>query len=137
MTESKLLANRIITPDGTLIQSHHRHDYKTYIDTNGKVYMVDGGLEYQRTNVHDDAPHQDASVYSTDTHEVIREALHWGTYGKVGNQPLQWKVLSSLSNPHVNAIVETQHQIPEHIRKVFEDEAEYRALHGIIVRDAE
>lgn len=30
--EKILLVNRIKTPDGTIIQSKHRHDYVTYID---------------------------------------------------------------------------------------------------------
>lgn len=38
MNEPKLLANRIITPDGTMLQSKHRHDYVTHIDANGKEY---------------------------------------------------------------------------------------------------
>jgi hypothetical protein len=31
-----------------------------------------------------------------------------------------------LSTEHVEAIIETQHHIPEHIRKVFLNEIEYR-----------
>lgn len=90
MNEPKLLANRIITPDGTLLQSYHRHDYKTYIDENGKEYMIDGGLEYQRCNIHDDAPYQDDSVYDIDPHEEIRAAFHWGCRGKDGKSPLEF-----------------------------------------------
>ena len=32
MTEKILLANRMITPDGTIMQSKHRHHYVTHID---------------------------------------------------------------------------------------------------------
>ena len=135
--ERHLLANRIITPDGTMLQSYHRHDYKEYVDANGKEYMIDGGIHYQRCNVHDDAPHQDASVYSDDPHEVIRDALHWGTYGKNGDKPIQWKPVSALSNPHIHAIITTQHHIPEHIKKVFVDEEFYSRDNGIVVEDAE
>lgn len=137
MNEPKLLANRIITPDGTLMQSYHRHDYKTYIDDNGREYMVDGGLEYQRCNIHDDAPYTDACVYDIDPHEVIRDAFCWGTRGKDGRQPVQYKPISQLSNAHIDAIIETQHHIPPHIRKAFEDEQQYRAQNGIVTLDAE
>jgi hypothetical protein len=133
--EPKLLANRIITPDGTMLQSYHRHDYKTYIDENGKEYMIDGGLEYQRTNIHDDAPHANASVYDTDPHDVIREAFHWGTYGKSGDQPLKRIKLSEMSNNHIEAILVTQHHIGPQIRKVFEDEQKHRLENNINIED--
>jgi hypothetical protein len=42
--ETRIVANRIRTPDGTILESKHRHDYVTYTDANGKQYMVDGGL---------------------------------------------------------------------------------------------
>ena len=135
MTEPRLLANRIITPDGTMLQSYHRHDYKTYIDANGKEYMVDGGIEYQRCNIHDEAPHQDACVYSNDPHNVIRDAFRWGTYGKGGDQPLRWARLSEMSNKHIEAILETQHHIGPQIRKVFEDEQQHRLDNNINIED--
>jgi len=135
--EPRLLANRIITPDGTMLQSFSRHDYKEYTDANGKEYMVDGGIEYQRCNVHDDAPHQDACVYSDDPHDVIRDAFHWGTYGKGGDQPLRWAKLSEMTNNHIEAILVTQHHIGPQIRKVFEDEQQYRLDNNINIEDTE
>ena len=133
--EPRLLANRIITPDGTMLQSFSRHDYKKYTDANGKEYMLDGGLEYQRTNIHDDAPHTNACVYSDDPHDVIREAFHWGTYGKVGNEQLRRVKLSEMSNNHIEAILQTQHHIGQHIRKAFEDEQQYRLDNNINIED--
>jgi len=38
-----LIANALRTPDGTVLESKSRHDYKEYIDANGKTYMIDGG----------------------------------------------------------------------------------------------
>ena len=137
MNEPKLLANRIITPDGTLLQSYHRHDYKTYIDENGKEYMIDGGLEYQRCNIHDDAPYQDASVYDIDPHEEIRAAFHWGCRGKDGRSPIEFRPVCSLSNLHIHNIRVTQRHIPEHIAKVFADEELYRRDKGICIEDTE
>ena len=137
MSEPKLLANRIITPDGTMLQSFGRHDYKTYIDANGKEYMVDGGIEYCRRNEHDDAPYKEASVYDTDPHTEIREAFHWGSYGKGGYQPLRRLKLAEMSNNHIEAILQTQHHIGPHIRKVFEDEQQYRLDNNINIEDTE
>jgi hypothetical protein len=135
MKEPKLLANRIITPDGTMLQSHHVHHYNTHVDANGLEYMVDGGLEYRRRNVHDDAPYTEASVYDTDPHEVIRDAFYWGTYGKYGDKPLRRVKLSEMSNNHIEAILVTQHHMGEQIRKVFEDEKQYRLDNNIILED--
>ena len=68
-----LIKNAWQTPDGMILESTHRHDYKTHTDANGKTYMVDGGLEYVRrsTNgdevdlcLYDDAPHIIQSVCS-------------------------------------------------------------------------
>ena len=137
MSEPKLLANRIITPDGTTLQSYHVHDYKTHSDANGKEYMVDGGLEYCRRIVHDDAPYTEASVYDTDPHEVIRDAFHWGTRGKDGKQPVEFKPISSLSNKHIHAIIMTQTHVPDHIGNVFVNEEFYRRDHGICIEDTE
>jgi len=122
----KLLANRIKTPDGTILESMHRHDYKTYIDKNGLEYMVDGGLEYLRRNVQDSAPATEMSVYNTDPHETIREAFKWGTRGIDGKQPLTYVVLKDMTTDHIEAILETQTHITQEIRQVFIDELEFR-----------
>ena len=41
-----LIRNAIQTPDGTILESTHRHDYKEYKDANGLTYMVDGVCEH-------------------------------------------------------------------------------------------
>ena len=68
----QLILNRIQTPDGTILTSRSRHDYVTHTDKNGLVYMVDGGSDYQRVNVHHSAPHIDLSVYDDSPFEEIR-----------------------------------------------------------------
>ena len=122
----KYLANRIRTPDGTILESMHRHDYVTYIDANGKEYMVDGGLDYLRRNIHDDAPYTELSVLSTDEHSVIREVFKWGTYGIDGKQKLKYVILKDMSWDHIEAILETQTQLRDHVRQVFVNELDYR-----------
>jgi len=127
MSEPRIVSNRIRTPDGTILESIHRHDYKTYVDDNGLEYMVDGGLDYLRRNVHDDAPHEEWSVYSNDPHEVIREVFKWGTRGKDGKQPLIYVPLKDLTTDHIVAILETQDHIQQYIRNIFLDEMIFRA----------
>lgn len=126
MSEARIVCNRIRTPDGTILESMHRHDYVTYIDANGKEYMVDGGLEYLRRNIHDDAPYQELSVYSDAPHDLISEVFKWGTRGKDGKQPLTYVPLKDLTTNHIEAILETQTHISAHIRKIFLDELDFR-----------
>ena len=99
-----LIRNAIQTPDGTIIESTHRHDYKEYTDANGKHYMVDGGLEYSRRTVHDDQIN--LCEYDDAPHERQRNILKWGTYGKDGKQPLQYKTIAEMETAHLEVVVE-------------------------------
>jgi len=100
---SNLIRNAIQTPDGTILESFSRHDYKEYTDSNGKTYMVDGGLDYLRRNVHHDQV--DLSLYDDQPHEVQREVLKWGTYGINGDQPLQYKTIAKMETGHLEAVL--------------------------------
>jgi hypothetical protein len=128
MSEARIISNRIRTPDGTILESRHRHDYVTYVDANGKEYMVDGGLEYLRRNVHDDAPYEELSVYDDAPYSLIREVFKWGTRGKGGRQPLTFVPLKDLTNDHIEAILDTQIHISERIRKLFISELTFRGV---------
>lgn len=121
----QIVANKIRTPDGTILQSFHRHDYKTHLDKNGFEYMVDGGLEYLRRNVAPE-PYEDLSVTLRDDFEKIREAFHWGTRGRGGREELKWKALKDLDTDHIEAILETQTHISEWLRHLFNKELELR-----------
>jgi len=122
----RIISNKIRTPDGTILQSFHRHDYKTYIDANGFEYMVDGGTDYLRRTLIEEYPYEELSVYSDAPFETIRQELHWGTRGKDGKQPLTWKPLCELSTKHINAILTTQTHIESWLYGIFEQELEYR-----------
>ena len=123
---AELLANRIKTPDGTILQSYNRHDYKTHTDAvTGETYMVDGGLAYMRRSMNN-VPATEMSVYDDAPHAEIREAFCWGTRGRDGYEPVQYKPVKDLTSDHIAAILKTQHQIPDVIRKVFVDELKFR-----------
>lgn len=124
--EPGILANRIQTPDGTILQSYNRHDYKTYTDKNGFTYMVDGGCDYLRRNSNLEAPHKELSVYSDDTHEEIREAMHWGTRGVDGTEPLRYVALKEMTTEHITACLETQKFMHLSFRVAMENELQYR-----------
>lgn len=123
----KLVRNAIQTPDGTILVSRNRHDYKEYTDANGKTYVVDGGLDYIRSSVHEDQI--SLAVYDTDKFSVVRESVEWGTYGKDGDQPLSYVKLSEMDTAHIEAVLETQKLfIRPVIRKAMELELEHRGL---------
>ena len=121
--EVKLIRNALQTPDGTIIESTHRHDYVTYTDANGKEYMVDGGLEYLRRTIHDDQI--DLSEYDDAPHERQRELLTWGTYGPKGDQPLQYKTIAEMDTGHLEAVVGMRNLCPVR-RKCMQVELESR-----------
>jgi len=133
MSKERIVSNRIRTPDGTILESMHRHDYRVYVDANGKEYMVDGGLDYLRRNVHDDTPYEEMSVYADAPHVEIREAFKWGTRGKDGRQPLTYVPLKDLTTEHIEAILDTQSHIADYVRKIFIDELNFRDSEAYIV----
>ena len=133
----QLVVNCIRTPDGTLLQSRHVHDYATYVDKNGYTYMVDGGRDYLRRNIVDEAPAEELSLTVDDPHEVIRERFDWGTRGKDGKSPLTFKLLKDLDNDHIMAILDTQTRIADWTRKLFIDELSYRNIQYVGVHSSD
>lgn len=122
----QLVLNRIKTPDGTTLTSRNRHDYKEYKDANGLTYMIDGGLDYVKRTQHPNAPYEELSVFSDAPHLFIREVFKWGTRGKGGKEPLVFKPIKDLSSDHIQAILDTQYQVPEWRRDIFKNELNYR-----------
>jgi hypothetical protein len=87
--------------------------------------MVDGGTDYLRRSLNTE-PATDVSVYSDDPHEKIREGFKWGSRGKTGAGELVWIFLKDLYAEHINAILDTQTGLAEHIREIFKNELTYR-----------
>ena len=125
---STLVYNAIRTPDGTVLESKHRHNYVVYVDKNGKEYMVDGGLEYIRRNVYDDAPYEELSVYTTDGHDRVREVVKWGTYGKGGDQPLSHILLKDMNTEHIQACLDNVPSMHTAYKESFKEELKLRSL---------
>jgi hypothetical protein len=122
------------TPDGTILESKHRHDYVTHLDANGKEYFLDGGLDYVHRSAH--GGEQLLTVYHDDPHEVIRDVVKWGTFGINGDEPLKYVAIADLDPYHLRAILDTQQKTmrPELI-KVMQDEVEYRDANKNIPTD--
>ena len=124
MPNKTLIYNAIRTPDGTLLESHYRLDYRQHTDANGKTYMIDGGHEYIRCS--DNGDEVSLAVYLEDGHEKVRGALKWGTIGKDGKQPLKWVALKDMESSHIAACLCTLPNINHAHRISFENEITYR-----------
>lgn len=131
----RMIRNAIQTPDGTILESRHRHDYVTHLDkVTGEEYMLDGGTEYRRSNINK-VSSKDMAVYLEDGIEAVREVLEWGTRGKNGDEPRRSIYLKSMTNDHISACLETQLRMHPYYREAFEMELQYRKEHGIDIRD--
>ena len=120
----QLIRNAIQTPDGTILESVSRHDYKAYTDANGKEYMVDGGLDYVRRSAHGDEI--DLCVYNNEPHEVQRNILKWGSYGINGDQPLTFKTIARMDCDHIRNVLEHCRNVTPVIKHCMIQELEYR-----------
>ncbi len=99
----QLIRNAIQTPDGTILVSKYRHDYRSHNDANGKVYVVDGGLDYVRTTVHDDQI--SLALYDTEPHEIQAQYLTWGSFGIRGDQPRRDIPIAEMETSHLEAVL--------------------------------
>lgn len=119
----QIVYNAIKCPDGTILESFDRHDYKTHLDTtNNTMYVVDGGTSYLRRN---SITHKELSVTVGDGHELVRYYLTWGSRGKLGDQPLKWIALKDMPTNHIRAVLDNCN-IAEWRRCVMEREIEWR-----------
>ena len=142
--ERKLLANWIMAPDGTMLPSFHRHDYRTHetidsykqilddadnietVPDNIRDSMVDGGKDYLRRG----GKFTEMSVYSDDPFEVIRRFVCRGGRGEDGKQPLTYVPLFRMSNNWLEATIEYIED-DNIYKEYYIKELEYRKQHNI------
>jgi hypothetical protein len=116
------------TPDGTILESCHRHDCVFHEDKNGKVYMIDGGHDYIRHTSYGDEKF--ISIYNTDDIEIIRECMKWGRNYDENMRRLpetQWILLKDLNDGHLDALIQYD-KIPDWRRILFLEEKQFRML---------
>ena len=127
--EKRLIYNAIRTPDGTILQSKHRHDFNSYTDANGQFYAVDGGLEYSRRSF-DIRDFEDLSLYTTDVpQEKWAKYLVWGkNYDKDMNRLPEtiWTPIREMDVDHICAILDGGYCKDEFYKNVFKLELLYR-----------
>jgi hypothetical protein len=105
LQEKFIVYSAIRTPDGTILESKHRHDYQSYVDKNDETYVLDGGAEYIRRSI-SIIQAEDISLYSDAPHEQIREVVSRGSRGKDGKQPLMYILLKDIDNQYLQAIID-------------------------------
>jgi hypothetical protein len=119
-----IVYNAIQTPDGTILESRHRHDYNTHVDKNGQLYMVDGGLNYLRRA---GQGYKELSVSTENaTFEELRAATTWGTRGKTGDDPLTYLAVKDMTTEHIEAVLDHCSKMYPQIKYVMKMELEYR-----------
>lgn len=138
MENKRIIVNQIRTPDGTILKSMHRHDYVQYTDQNGKDYMVDGGTDYLRRIVHEDAPYEELTIYEDASFEVIRENYCRGGRGKDGTQPLTWVPMNQMNDNWLAACIvynEERGMGDSFANEMYRKEQDYRKEHGITISE--
>ncbi len=115
MINKELLLSRIQTPDGTFICSRSFDDLEEYTDKNGQHYGIKGGLAYQKVQ-YDKNDYKDASIYTTDDFNLIRENILWDSYGVDGDEELKQIKIKDLELDHIENIL-----VLPSLSKTFED----------------
>lgn len=103
-----ILVNKIQTPDGTILESKHRHDYVSHTDANGEYYMVDGGKDYLKRSINI-IPAIDLTIEDDGTHELRRQHLTWGkSYDKDMNRLPEtiYIPIKDMTSDHIQAILD-------------------------------
>ena len=128
--EKQLIYNAIKTPDGTILVSYHRHDYKSYVDANNETYVIDGGLDYVRTSVNS-VPAESLAVYDDAPFEVIREYLHRGGRGEDGKQELKYVALKDINDDWLENLIKYEEEVRPNnpYLKFYKQEKEWRQSH--------
>ena len=106
----KIIQNAIMCPDGTILNSVHRHDCQQHGD-----YMVDGGKDYLRRG-QPVGKEKATSLVLTDHDSIvtIEDKLLWGTLGKDGKGPLTFVFLKDCETDHLESILEIPSISPLH-----------------------
>lgn len=125
--QRQLLVNKIICPDGYILESRHRHDCRKHTTPDGKVYSVDGGITSPDIWVQGSDSAELLFLYYGDSHEELREHFSWGSYGKSGREELHYIKLKDITEEHLTALIDYVKDGPvTEIRMLFMDEESYR-----------
>jgi hypothetical protein len=128
----KILYNAIKTPDGTILESTHVHDFCYHLDkVSGEGYLNDGGCEYVRRSVNK-VPYEDLTVYDDGKFTTQRKYVRWGRNYDENNTRLketEWIPIKDLKIDHIYAILKHKNILVTRagsIERLLEEEVLYR-----------
>ncbi len=128
-SDRQCVLNRIETPDGTILTSHHQHDFVQHVDKNGRTYTLDGGINFPMAKTRNEGA-TDMLIFADEPHERVREGCHWGVLEK-GTTSHKWVALKDLTSEHIANIIKGVNEgtikMHEWRRKAFDDELAYRS----------
>lgn len=117
---------------GETLVSRHVHDYKTCECTNEA--MVDGGNEYARYGAVDMNKITKITYVASDPHDLLREFVSWGSYGKNGDQPLTYKKIKDMSDDHLRAVI-VWPRGAQWMKELMKQELDYREEFNISITE--
>ena len=133
--EKELIVNKIMCPDGYVLQSRHHYDYVEHKCDNGDFYFLDGGLSYQRYGGTHIDKITNLALYTTDPHEFIRSNFTWLRQMDADGQLLMFPeeiLLQDITYEHLLALIDwTSTEYPAKIHQVFVNELSWRKVYGI------
>jgi hypothetical protein len=125
---ARILYNALVTPDGTLLESLYRWDYKTHTDAiTDEWYMIDGGNDpYFRMSINKVQP-KHICITTDDPHEDKRQYFRWGTYGENSDKEFKYILLKDMTSEHIKKVLLTQNRIKgSYVEELMESELQYR-----------
>jgi len=133
---TKILLNRIKTPDGTILTSHDITITNGYIDKNGESYSIGGGYSYFYRYASDNSkPYEELSITTDFTFETIRKETEFNiNFGKL-SRPL-YKKIYEMSNDNLKYLCEyiKNNKFIDRIYipflEYFQEELKYRSING-------
>jgi hypothetical protein len=124
--KAKIVVNAIMAMDGTILQSHYRHDYKDYqCVVEDKVYncSIDGGYDYLARS----GKFTEMSLFEDSDFLIIRRFLCRGGRGEDSKQPLQYIPLFRINDEWLVALIEYVDKNNRFL-KYYQMEKEYRCI---------
>lgn len=100
----ELVYSALVTPDGTLLESLHRLDYREHFDKNKKKYYLNGGLDFAIASNWGDEKF--IRVYADEDYERVRQYAFRICRGEDGNRgPFVRVILAKLTDIHLESVI--------------------------------
>lgn len=127
--EKQLIHNSVTCLEcGETLISRFTHDYNTC--SCPQQTSVDGGLSYGKYGGKDLNKVQTNYLYNDAPHEIIREYLERGTYGKNGDEELKYVKLKDIDDSWLQAIIvyENEYRPQNRMLKYYLVEQKFRKI---------